>query len=275
MKSTLYRLADIADNISLPAWQDGNMAVTQKADGSPVTDIDVAIEVAIRAAVNNEFPGDGFCGEEVGEFAGAASNPGSQRTWIVDGIDGTRSFTSGSPGWSTHIALTQQGIPTAGMVTCPAIGRRWYAAGPTEAHVADNGQPSRLVTVSRQAHLGDSLVARWPFVSEVKPSFTMFDERIATLTGRGQPLMLAARTSVSTGAMLVAEGQLDAFVMFGGQPWDHAAPAAIVLAAGGRFSCLAGSNSLATGAGIYSNGRVHDALVDALQARCSSRPTSR
>ena len=95
-----FHLADLADAITLRWWSPNGVASTAKADGSPVTEADVAAEKALLNAVRNACPGDGFLGEEVGEKQGTTG-----RRWIVDGIDGTRSFVAGQPEWGTLIAL--------------------------------------------------------------------------------------------------------------------------------------------------------------------------
>ncbi len=249
------RLADLADEITLPVWEQGEVDVSLKPDGSPVTETDVAVETQLRAHLAEVFPEDGFCGEEVGEHPGR-----SDRTWIVDGIDGTRAFTMGRSEWSTLIALVVDDEPIVGMVTSPSLGRRWHSTQRRSAKRSGSGGELRL-SVTSEASLVDAGIATWPSVGDVKPRFDDQASRLAGLVGAPDVGRPSWGAQVPNSAMLVAEGRLDAFVFFAGQVWDHAAPAAVVTAAGGRFSGLDGSSSLTTGGGIYSNGRIHDELV--------------
>ena len=142
----LQQLADVADGLSLPVWELGNVEVTLKSDGSPVTAIDRAIESELRLLLAKDFPDDGFCGEEVGESHGSPTTTGPLRTWVVDGIDGTRAFVNASPAWSTQIALTKDGVLVAGIVTCPALGQRWYTTQ-DGAYVLPKGKPPARVSI--------------------------------------------------------------------------------------------------------------------------------
>ena len=252
----LAQLADLADQLTMPVWVEGQMEVSLKSDGSPVTATDLAVETRLRARMAEVFPEDGFCGEEVGEHHGR-----SRRTWVVDGIDGTQAFTMGRPEWSTLISLVVQGRPVMGMVTSPGLGRRWFNAPSGDAQLLADGEESEL-SVSARTSLDGSQVVAWPPLGEVKPGFRPLADRLADLTGDRTTARPSWGSQVPNAAMLVAEGRVDAFVFFGGQVWDHAAPAAVVTAAGGRFSGLDGSRALSTGGGIYSNDRIHDELLD-------------
>lgn len=255
----LAQLADIADQLTLPVWQQGSIEVVTKPDGSPVTATDMEVEKRLRALIADVYPDDGFCGEEVGESAGR-----SGRTWIVDGIDGTSYFTMGRPEWSTLIALVVDGRPLAGMVTSPALDRRWSCSQRSRAQVVVGGQEPQELSVSSGAALAESRVASWPPAGNVKPALRQAAGRLADLRGDQVPTRPSWGSFVPQEAMLVADGQLDAFVLFGGHAWDHAALAAVVTAAGGRFSALDGTTSLDGGSGLYSNGWIHDELLDVL-----------
>ena len=99
-----------------------DLDVRTKADASPVTEADLATERAIRAMLEAERPADGIFGEEFGVSGDSA------RQWIIDPIDGTANYLKGIPMWSTLIALSIDGVPRVGVVSQPAIGRRWWAA---------------------------------------------------------------------------------------------------------------------------------------------------
>ena len=252
------RLADAADAQTLPVWRSSSLTQEIKADGTPVTAADRAAEAAVLRAIDERFRGDGFLGEETGQLG-----PRASRQWIVDGIDGTGSFIAGRPEWSTLIAITVDGVPAAGVVTAPAIGSRWVTTG-HRAHRHDADGNSSELRVSDTTQLEPQKIASWPPASRARPHLLAPAERLEAITGAHSGVRPSQGAGVPNGAMLVAEGRCDAFVLFGGGPWDHAAPAAIVTAAGGRFSDLDGSAALTSGVGVYTNGAVHDALLDRL-----------
>ena len=257
--ATLSTLAALADQVTLPVWQQGDTTWETKADRSPVTETDRAAELAIRRATDEWFPDDGFLGEEIG-----AHRPGARRRWIVDGIDGTSAFIAGHQEWSTLIGAVVDGVPVAGMVTAPALNRRWFTAGSGTAQRAGPGRRSTALSVAETSDLEPSRVASWPPADQAPGHLAGAARRFEGLLGPHSGQRPSRHRDVPNGAMLVAEGRLDAFVLFGGGEWDHAAPAAVVTAAGGRFSDLSGSRSLVAGAGVYSNGRIHDALIELL-----------
>ena len=116
------RLADTADRISLGRFRDRELHVETKPDRSPVTEADLAVERALRETLAVERPQDGILGEEYGTEGDAA------RQWIIDPIDGTANYLRGVPVWGTLIALAVDGVPSVGVVSSPALGRRWWAA---------------------------------------------------------------------------------------------------------------------------------------------------
>ena len=115
-------LADTADSISMARFRAQDLQVTEKPDLSPVTDADTAVEKALRATLQR----DGVLGEEYGASV-AAAGP-SQRQWVLDPIDGTKNFLRGVPIWATLIALVDGSEPVVGLVSAPALNRRWWAA---------------------------------------------------------------------------------------------------------------------------------------------------
>lgn len=267
----LIEMADAADRISLPVWLAGDAEVIIKPDGSPVTPTDPAVEHELLALARAAHPDDAFLGEEVGPHAGR-----STRRWIVDGIDGTSLFITERREWSTLIALADGDRPVAGMVTSPALGRRWYTTptgGPwtvgTGEPATDDPGPSEAappepLAVSSVEDPAQARIARWPAAGIVRPGFEERSERLEALLASRPPFDRPLDRTVPHGALLVADGRADAFVHLGGQAWDHAATAAIITAAGGRYSDLDGRPSIDGGAAIYSNGLVHDAVVEAM-----------
>ena len=129
-------LGDAADAISLPRFRSG-LAVETKPDLTPVTEADRAVEAELRRRLATERPDDAILGEEEG------TSGGGPRRWILDPIDGTRNYARGVPVWATLIALEDDGVLRLGVVSAPALGRRWWAERGQGAF-ADGGR----VTVS-------------------------------------------------------------------------------------------------------------------------------
>ena len=117
----LHRLADAADVVSRQHFRSEALRTTTKVDGTPVSEVDRAVEEAMLALVRAQGP-DAVLGEEVGQQPGSTN-----RRWILDGIDGTHNYAVGRPGWATAIALEVDGEIVFGMVSAPVRGRRWWA----------------------------------------------------------------------------------------------------------------------------------------------------
>ncbi|HUG50695.1 MAG TPA: inositol monophosphatase family protein, partial [Terrimesophilobacter sp.] len=125
------RLADEADALSMARFRATDLVVTTKPDLSPVSDADKAVEQAIRSAIGRDRPGDSVLGEEFGTIGQ------SRRQWIIDPIDGTKNYVRGVPVWATLIALAIDGVPQVGVVSAPALGKRWWAAKGSGAWMRD------------------------------------------------------------------------------------------------------------------------------------------
>jgi histidinol-phosphatase len=222
-------LADAADAISMPRFGALDLRVDRKPDLTPVTDADRAVEARIRELIAERRPSDGVFGEEEG---GAEDGV----RWIVDPIDGTKNFVRGIPVWATLIALADDDELLAGVVSAPALGRRWWAARGEGAYA--NGAPIRVSSVSQ---LADAAVS-----AALASDLAALEEATWHARGLGDFWQ----------HVLVAEGSLDAAIDYPLQLWDYAALVPIVEEAGGRTGFTAG------GQFVSSNGRVHD---DALQ----------
>lgn len=243
------RLADAADELTRAAFTGDRLAHELKADGSPVTDTDLAVERRIAGIVADERPGDGMLGEEVGE-----SGPTARR-WIVDGIDGTILFVAGVLGWSTQIALEVDGRPVVGVVTSGADGRRWWAArgGGAWCATAVDALPARIA-VSGRPQLGGGRYTVIP------PLAVLSEERRAGMAALADDATYVAPSE--HGALFVADGRAEACVQLGGGPWDFAGLAVVVEEAGGRFSDLTGAADIyGGGPAVFSNGPVHEAVL--------------
>ena len=233
-----FRLADAADAISLPYFRSG-LPIETKPDLTPVTEADRAVETELRGLLAAERPADAILGEEHGATTGGA------RRWILDPIDGTRNYARGIPIWATLVALEESGIVSLGVVSAPALGRRWWAERGTGAFAG--GEPIRVSTISQMA----DAVLCLPLESDVAE--------------------LARRAWHARGLgdfwahMLVAEGAVDAAAdAVGVSEWDLAAVQVIVEAAGGRFSDASGASRIDSGTAVTSNGLLHEELLAAL-----------
>ncbi|MGH3101725.1 MAG: inositol monophosphatase family protein, partial [Thermoleophilia bacterium] len=148
------QLADIADAITVERFQADDLLVETKPDLTPVTEADRAVERALRKRIGEERPGHGVVGEELG-----ADEQGSAR-WILDPIDGTKNYLRGIPVWATLIALEREGRVEVGVVSAPALHRRWWAARGEGSFV--DGRP---IHVSRIAELSDAVLSHASFTS--------------------------------------------------------------------------------------------------------------
>ena len=232
-------LATAADEISLGRFRATDLLVETKPDRTPVTEADRAVEEAIRSRLAAERPDDGILGEEFGT-TGAGT-----RRWIIDPIDGTRNYSRGIPVWATLIALEENGEIQLGVVSAPALHRRWHAERGGGAWV--NGDRIRVSAIRQ--------------VEDAVLSFAL-EQPIPSLAGyawhaRGYGDFWAH--------MLVAEGGVDGAVdAVGVKVWDLAAIQPIIEEAGGRFSDAAGTARVDGGTAISSNGHLHEALLNAL-----------
>jgi histidinol-phosphatase len=234
------RLAQAADDVSLGRFRARDLVIETKADATPVTDADRAVESALRAILATERPADGVLGEEEGDAAGA-----SARRWIVDPIDGTRNFSRGIPVWATLIALEEDGVVRLGVVSAPALQRRWW--GERGAGAYADGDRIRVSAVHR---LEDAVLT---FALE------------HPLPGLAAQAWHSRGYGDFWGHMLVAEGAVDGCIdAIGVSPWDLAAVQPIVEEAGGTFTDFSGAARIDGGSALSSNGHLHALLLDAV-----------
>ncbi len=247
------RLADAADRISLGRFRDRDLHVETKPDRSPVTEADLAVERAIREALGVERPDDGILGEEYGTEGDAA------RQWIIDPIDGTANYLRGVPVWGTLIALAIDGAPRVGVVSSPALGRRWWAAAGTGAWTTDapGAEPRRMrvsgVADLEHASLSFQSIAQWDEAGYL--------DRLIALTRR---VWRDRAYGDMWSYMLLADGLVDAVGEFGVKTYDLAALIPIVEEAGGAFTSVDGTPGPGNGSSLASNGHIHAALLEAL-----------
>jgi histidinol-phosphatase len=250
-------LADVADEITLSRFGADDLVVETKPDLTPVSEADRAVEQAMRERLVGVRSGDAILGEEYGASSVAASG----RRWIVDPIDGTKGYVRGMPVWATLLALEQGGETTVGVVSAPAMGRRWWAARGLGAFTVDRpgGEP-RGLRVSAVSRLADAQLCFGG----------LEDWRVL---GRMEALLeLGSRCWRTRGYgdfwqyMLVAEGSAELCCDPSVSLWDLAAPRIIVEEAGGRFTDLAWAGKGDRLSGLASNGRLHDAARAILEA---------
>src|SRR4051794_35959961 len=139
-------LADTADSISTARFRALDLRVESKPDLTPVSDADTAVEKAIRSTLARARPRDGVLGEEYGMSSPAAGS--GTRHWVIDPIDGTKNFVRGVPIWATLIALMENDAPVAGLVSAPALGRRWWAATGLGAYAGRHQRTAAKIKVS-------------------------------------------------------------------------------------------------------------------------------
>jgi histidinol-phosphatase len=242
--------ADAAGRIIGSLYQ-RNVRVQRKADRSPVTEADVKAEEAIRRVLADRFPSHGFYGEESGQHRVDAD-----AVWLVDPLDGTKSFIRDCPFFSTQIALLRGGRLVLGVSSAPVFGELAWAEEGVGAYL--NGQAIR---VSDTSELSDAIVSTG---------------NLNTLAGSGAPWGrfggLITRVSRIRGYgdfvhyHLLARGSLDVVIESDVNILDIAALAVIVREAGGMFTDLEGAPvGLGTRSVLATNGRLHQPVLAALQ----------
>jgi len=250
------RLADAADSITLARYQSIDLIVSTKPDNTPVTDADKASEEAIRALLKSHRPDDGIVGEEFG-----SDSAGADRYWVIDPIDGTKNFLRGVPTWATLIGLIEKQsdgseVVVVGLVSAPALFRRWYASEGNGAFVSVNKAAPEKISVSQVSEIKDASIAYSDFIG--------WNDRLAPF----QELMAQAWRTRGIGDfwshMLVAEGAVDVAVEPSLAIWDMAALDIIVREAGGRFTNVAGIDGSLGGSGLSTNAAIHQKIVDKL-----------
>ncbi|WP_291377553.1 inositol monophosphatase family protein [Demequina sp.] len=251
-------IADEVDALTIAGSQ-GDFAVELKPDDTPVTAIDRAAEQLVRDRLATARPGDTIVGEEFGVTAGTDKNSAGGRRWVVDPIDGTKNFVRGVPAWATLIGLLDGDDAVVGVVSAPALGRRWYASRGDGAWGVTrlNGFPTapQRLAVSSVTALADASVSF--------SSLSGWEAR-----GLLEPFLELTRTARRTRAfgdfwsyMMVAEGLVDVACEPELALHDMVALVPIVTEAGGSFTSLAGVPGPFGADALASNGSLHHAVV--------------
>jgi len=230
-------LASIADEVALP-YASGYVSMQWKADGSPVTAADLAVDAALREELARHRPEDAVLTEEDG-LSGAI---GSTRRWLIDPIDGTSYFIDGLPAWGAHVALEVDGTIEVAVITRPMLGLSWYASRGAGAFRSDSAAPIRVSTTAsiEDARIGGYVWSRPEIPSRVN--------RVARWVASSSP------------TLALLDGELDAVIGKGGFAWDLAPAVLLVAEAGGRYTDPDGGARYDMQASVASNGVLHDAV---------------
>jgi histidinol-phosphatase len=252
------RIGEKADSVSMARFMAQDLVIETKPDATPVTDADKATEKAIREMLEAERPEDGILGEEFG-----ADISGKKRYWVIDPIDGTKSFLRGFPVWSTLIALVEvegdHKEVVVGFVSSPALARTWFATKGGGAYTTfaaqNNGEPRKIqvskVDEIKNAHVGYS-------------DFIGFGDHFAGFQSIFNEAWRTRAVGDFWSHMLVAEGVMDIAIEPSLALWDMAPLDVIVREAGGTYTDLQGNPGPWGNSGLTTNGLLKDAVLKRL-----------
>jgi histidinol-phosphatase len=246
-------MAAVADQLAMSRYRALDLSIETKPDFTPVTEADRAVETKLRELLDSNRPADGVIGEEFPN-----TNESASRTWIIDPIDATKNYVRGVPVWATLIALAVDGKPEVGVVSAPAMGRRWWASPQDGAFTQDVDGSIRSLNVSAVRDLADA-------------SFSFSDS--VGWEALGSDVLSRITSSVwrSRGYgdfwshLLVAEGAVDIAIEPELQSYDMAAFVAIVLASGGTVTGANGQDPLTAGNAVTTNGLLHNVVLDLIR----------
>jgi histidinol-phosphatase len=247
-------LADSADDITMRRFRSLDLRVDAKPDLSPVTDADLATEESLRNLLRRARPRDAMLGEEFGQSGS------SQRCWVIDPIDGTKNFIRGVPVWATLIGLMADGEVTVGVVSAPALGRRWWAGRGGRAWTGRSLTKATSCQVSGVADLADASLSY--------SGLTTWQENglLDDFLGLVRRTWRSRAYGDFWSHVLVAEGAVDISAETDVKLWDLAALQVIVEEAGGAFTDLAGAPTPDGGSAVCTNGLLHEQVLRALSA---------
>ena len=248
-------LADAVDQLTMSRFKAQDLEVSTKPDLTEVTDADRAAEQLVRSQLSRSRSRDQVIGEEFG------TTGASPRQWVIDPIDGTSNFVRGVPVWGTLIGLIEDGRPVVGLVSAPALGRRWWGGEEAGAWTG-----TRINSASR---LQVSSVSR---IDEASLSYSSLHgwaerERLPQMLNLMQRFWRTRAYGDFWSYMLVAEGAVDVACEPELALHDMAALVPIVTEAGGRFTSLQGEDGPFGGDAVASNGLLHEEILEALAKR--------
>jgi len=244
-------LADEADHMTMARFRASDLKVETKPDLTPVTEADRAVERALRDRLAS-YPGHVVLGEEFGFDPGDGS---AEYRWIIDPIDGTKSYVRGVPIWATLIGVERVGELVVGVASAPALGMRWWAGRGMGAF-----RDGDRISVSSVGALDDAQI-----------SFAWDTSERFHADGIGEKLVALGHRCWRTRGigdfwqhLLVAEGSFDIAIDPIVGTWDIAALIPIVEEAGGRWSDVDGGTGIEASSFVCTNGRLHDAVLASL-----------
>ncbi|SIR28209.1 inositol monophosphatase family protein [Micromonospora avicenniae] len=238
-----FDTSDLAAELALAHFESG-VPATLKADGTPVTEADRAVERLFRETLSSARPDDALLGEEFGRVGE------SERVWIIDPIDGTSFFSRRDPNWRIHVALQVAGSIELAVVTAPALRRCWWATrggGSFESSWPREEAETKRLAVSATSVLADARL-----------------EALDDVSGADLPPGVAHAPASPLPLVELVRGQIDAFLVERYYVWDHAPWILLVEEAGGRFTDRTGGHAGDQGGGLYSNADLHGQLLTAL-----------
>lgn len=242
-------IAKEAGQIALKYF-DHDLEVTGKPDNTPVTKADLEAEKYIRRQITHKFPSHGIIGEEF-----KAVNAGSKYTWVIDPVDGTKSFVRGIKGWGTLLALLENKRPIIGIYYSPANDEIFYCQKGKGTFFNE-----KKVRLSKVNDIRKSF-----FVHSSINHFVKWDkvDKIVKLAELAQGKRGA---SDCDGINMLLKGQADFNISGRGSIWDYAAPAILTEEAGGKFTDINGKYSLTSETAVFSNGLLHNQVLNILKS---------
>lgn len=260
----IRRIGKAADAVSMARFLSMDLVIETKPDSTPVTDADKATEKCIREILETERPEDGILGEEFG-----ADITGKKRYWVIDPIDGTKSFLRGLPVWSTLIALVEvdgdKHEVVVGLVSSPALARTWFATKGGGAYTTfdsdsnpHKGAP-RKISVSKVSQIEDAHLGYSDFIG--------FGEHLAGFQSLFNEAWRTRAVGDFWSHMLVAEGVMDVAIEPSLALWDMAPLDIIVREAGGTYTDLAGVPGPFGKSGVTTNGLLKEEVIKRLNSK--------
>jgi len=242
-----------AGELTLKYFLQPELRVDVKGDDSPVTIADRQAETLMRERISARFPHDAILGEEHGRTAGT-----SPFEWVLDPIDGTKSFVAGVPLYTNLVAVLFEGEAVIGVINAPAAGEMAYAqTGGGGAWYQRLVEPPRQAQVSQVDRLDDAL-----FVTTEVSGFATSRQAMPTYLQLQAATRLSRTWGDAYGYLLVATGRAEVMIDPAMNLWDAAAILPIIQEAGGTFTDWKGNTNIRAGEGIATNGRLLEQVIE-------------
>lgn len=243
-----------AGQATLPFFRQPGLNVELKSDGSPLTQADRLAENLMRTAIGDRFGQDEIIGEEFGVSGGS-----SGWQWILDPIDGTKSFIAGVPLFGTMVGLVRDGLAESGVIYFPGLQQGLFAWRSGGCWYFESPLPPRRVQVSNKSRLADSVL--------VTSAVETFGKRGAAgvYQALAERVFFARTWGDAYGYLLVAMGQVEIMIDPILSIWDAAAVKPIIDEAGGKFTDWNGRDRIDSGDAIGTNGQVHSEVLELLR----------